>query len=256
MQSVKTNKLAIANAFSAAAKTYDQAAIIEKEIGERLLDRLADLPQNPRYILDLGCGTGYFTARLQELFPDAIIIGLDFAYGMVNFASHNTIGKYCCADAESLPFSNMQFDLIFTNCCLPSINNLPKLFVELQRVLAVNGLLFFSTFGPETLVALGLENTWLDMHFVGDILLSQNYKNPVVDMEYITIAYDALKDLCLDLQQSGTFKIDMAQIADLHVRCEAKYEVIYGVAIKDAKSKQSKDEFGNVYVSVDEIKYL
>ena len=61
-------KKVIANAFSAAAKLYDRAAAIEQEIGQRLLERLSLVNLTPKHILDLGCGTGYFTRKLQKLF--------------------------------------------------------------------------------------------------------------------------------------------------------------------------------------------
>ena len=133
------NKLEIAAAFSDAAPTYDQAAFIEQEIGQRLMQRLEYIKINPKYILDLGCGTGYFTRQLQNRYPGATIIGIDIAFGMLKFASASTTLHYCCADAECLPFANQQFDLIFSNCCLPSIKNFEVLFKEINRVLNIDG---------------------------------------------------------------------------------------------------------------------
>lgn len=59
------DKQAIAQAFSKAACTYDQHAAFQRDVGQRLMDKL---PQDLTglSVLDLGCGTGYFTAQLAQ----------------------------------------------------------------------------------------------------------------------------------------------------------------------------------------------
>jgi len=251
------NKLNIAAAFSAAANTYDQAAFIEQEIGQRLMQRLEYIKLNPKYILDLGCGTGYFTRQLQSRYPSATIIGLDIAFGMVKFASNSTQLQYCCADAEQLPFFDLQFDLIFSNCCLPSIDNFELLFSELNRVLNIDGLLLATTFGPDTLQELGIESNWQDMHKIGDILLRLQYKDPVVDTEFLTFTYKQLKTLLNDLNNTGGFDIDTSYEINLKLPCNVTFEVIYGQAIKQvAINKQYKDALGNVYIPLSNIQNM
>ncbi|KAF6813195.1 methyltransferase domain-containing protein [Colletotrichum sojae] len=39
----------------------------------------ASLPRNPKRILDIGCGTGIFTAQLARLFPSADVVGVDLS---------------------------------------------------------------------------------------------------------------------------------------------------------------------------------
>lgn len=253
------HKQKIAAAFSAAANTYDQAAYVEQEIGTRLLERLSCIKIQPLRILDLGCGTGYFTQRLHSLFPQATIIGIDLAFGMVNYASKNQPGpEYCCADAELLPFANKTFDLIFSNCCFMAANNLENLSCELQRILAKNGLLLFTTLGPDTLKEFSLTDNWLDMHHVGDIFVQANFANPVIDVETITFTYAALNDLLQDLQETGNYEIaDRSQIANLHQPCSATFEVIYGHAQGSSVNRsQYTDSHGQVYVPIDQITHL
>lgn len=251
------NKLEIAAAFSAAAKTYDQAAFIEQEIGQRLIQRLEYIKLNPKYILDLGCGTGYFTRQLQSRYPDATIIGLDIAFEMVNFASNNSNLPYCCADAEQLPFTDLQFDLIFSNCCIPSVDNLEVLFLEISRILNINGLLLFTTFGPDTLKELELETQWQDMHNIGDLLLQQQYKDPVLDTEKLTFLYKKLHTLLTDLHDTGNFKIDFSNAINLQQPCAITYEVIYCHAQKQAiAQKQYTDATGNTYIPITKLPLL
>jgi malonyl-CoA O-methyltransferase len=251
------NKLEIAAAFSAAAKTYDQAAFIEHEIGQRLMQRLEYIKINPKYILDLGCGTGYFTRQLQDRYPSATIIGLDIAFGMAKFASDNTQLQYCCGDAEQLPFLDMQFDLIFSNCCLPSIENFEILFAELKRVLNLDGMLLVTTFGPDTLQELRITSNWQDMHQIGDLLLQQQYKDPVVDTEKLTFTYKKLQTLLMDLQASGSFEIDFSNAENLEQPCAITYEIIYCHAQKQTTTKkQYTDTAGNTYIPVTKLPTL
>lgn len=257
--SIKTldlRKQAIAASFSKAANGYDNFAIVEQEIGKRLLQRLECIKLQPRYILDLGCGTGYFAKQLQVLFPQAIIIGIDIAFGMIKIASINTEQQYCCADAEHLPFVAQQFDLIFSNCCMPSMQNPTALIAEAQRVLTIDGLFLFTTWGPDTLYELGIELNNHEMHQVGDLLLQQQYKNPVVDTEQLIFSYNKLQILLEDLQQSGSFEIDFTQMENLQLPCKATFEVVYGHAWNQPNKKQVTDSLGNAYVPLSDLKIL
>lgn len=255
-------KQAIANSFSAAADKYDQAAFIEQEIGSRLLERLAMIKIHPKRILDLGCGTGYLTHKLHLLFPDADIIGVDIAFGMVKFATNNKLKttsiNYYCADAEQLPFRDQSFDLVFSNCCLASLPNFSVAIQELQRVVKINGLLLFSTFGPDTLAALMEDIRFLDMHHIGDILIAKQFKSSVVDMEYIKISYSSMRELLTDLQNTGAYQLgDLATISSIDEPYTAIFEVVYGHAIGDQlTAKQFTDDVGNVYISAENIKCL
>ncbi len=251
------DKFIIAASYSAAATTYDQAAFVEQEIGLRLMQRLEYIKIKPKYILDLGCGTGYFTRQLQSLYPGATIIGLDLAFGMVKFASNNNKLQYCCADAEQLPFFDLQFDLIFSNCCMPSIDNINILLSEVNRILAINGLLLFTTFGPNTLQEFTVANNWQDMHNIGDILLQKQYKDPVVDSENLLFTYKQLHILLNDLNNTGSFNIDTSSVTDLNLPCNATFEVIYGQALKQKiMKKQHKDQNGNVYIPLSNLQYI
>ena len=59
------NKQAVAAAFSRAAASYDTAAVLQREVGERLLGM--GLSHPGQQVLDAGCGTGYFSRRWREL---------------------------------------------------------------------------------------------------------------------------------------------------------------------------------------------
>jgi malonyl-CoA O-methyltransferase len=80
---------------------------------------------------------------------------------------------------------------------------------EFHRVLAVEGLLMFSTLGPDTLAELrsaagaARVHSFVDMHDLGDMLVAAGFAEPVMDMERITMVYTDGEALLSDLRASG-----------------------------------------------------
>src|SRR5437867_1444441 len=68
--------------FGRAAATYDAAAVLEREVARRMVQRLDYIKLAPQAILDAGCGTGEASAELAARYPAARIVGLDAALPM------------------------------------------------------------------------------------------------------------------------------------------------------------------------------
>ena len=209
----------VARSFSQAAKTYDAAAFFQRIAGERLFERLDYFKLEPKNIVDLGCGTGVFTRELSQRFPQAKTTGVDIAEGMIAWCTQQSQSEeYVCADAVSLPFEDNSVDLIFSNLSIQWVEDLEKLFVELNRVLKPEGLLLFTTLGPDTLKELKQSfsevdqyqhvNDFIDMHHVGDAMLQAKMLDPVVDAEPVVISYDKATELMRDLKDIGAHNID------------------------------------------------
>ncbi len=216
----------IKNSFNRAASTYDEAAFLQREIGDRLLQRLDYIKLSPQRLLDLGCGTGYVTSKLGTRYPQAEIVALDLAAEMVACTRRQLdtgpwlkrlFGKmparhYLCADAEHIPLAGTTTDLIFSNLALQWCNP-ENVFCEALRVLSPGGLLMFTTFGPDTLKELRAAfssidekphvNVFIDMHDLGDLLVHAGFADPVMDMEILTLTYSELKTLLQELKQIG-----------------------------------------------------
>jgi len=209
----------VARSFSQAAKTYDAAAFFQRIAGERLFERLDYFKLEPKHIVDLGCGTGVFTRELSARYSQAKVTGVDIAEGMIAWCKQQSQSEeYVCADAVSLPFEDNSVDLIFSNLSIQWVEDLEKLFVELNRVLKPEGLLLFTTLGPDTLKELKKSfaavdqhhhvNDFIDMHHVGDAMLQAKMLDPVVDAEPVMISYDKATELMRDLKDIGAHNID------------------------------------------------
>lgn len=250
-------------AFEAAAETYDAAAELQNEIGDRLIERMDFIRLQPRRILDLGAGTGRFSAALLQRYRGAEVVALDIAHPMLAKARGRggwlRRGPVCvCADGERLPFADDSFEFIFSNLMLQWCDDLEATFTELRRVLAPGGLLMFTTFGPDTLMELRASweavdgythvNRFVDLHDVGDSLVRTRWAEPVMDSERITVTYRELARLMRDLKDIGAHNVTHGRARGLTGRrrwaafaaayerfrtdgvLPASYEVVYGHA--------------------------
>lgn len=259
-------------AFERAAGSYDQAAVLQREISNRMLARLEYIKYQPGVILDAGSGTGYGTQQLVKRYPQSRLIAVDIAWSMLTHARPNTAwwqrllplqqqrSDYVCGDIEQLPFKNESVGMIWSNLALQWCNNLEHTFAEMHRILRADGLLMFSTFGPDTLKELrqsfaGIDgyrhvNRFVDMHDIGDLLLNNRFSTPVMDMEYITLTYDDVISVMRDLKAIGAHNViqgrrqglmgknQWRQVLDAYEtlrrngKLPATFEVVYGHAWK------------------------
>ena len=65
--------------FDRAAAGFHTASVLLKRVGKELVERLSLVDLSPRYILDLGCGTGWCTAFLSQQFGQSAVVGLDLS---------------------------------------------------------------------------------------------------------------------------------------------------------------------------------
>ncbi len=208
------HKKRIAQKFSRATQNYEHYAFLQKEIAQRLLDRILTIHQSPRRILDVGCGTGALLGSLKLSFPDSVCVGMDIAYRMCQKTQARSSAFFCiCGDGEALPFRSNLFDLVVSNCALQWTKH-QAVFESVFRILRPGGLFLFSTFGPDTLKELRRSwamvdgsqrvNRFEDMHTLGDALLKKGFSEPVVDREDITVTYQNPRNLLKDLKNLGS----------------------------------------------------
>lgn len=261
MNPLAVDKAAARRAFTRAAPDYDGAAVLQREIADRMLERLDYIRLDPRLVLDLGAGTGYAVDGLQRRYRKAQVLALDFAEGMLLQARQRGGWRrrpICvCGDAEHLPLASGSVDLVFSNATLQWCNDLTRTFAECLRVLRPGGLLLFSTFGPDTLMELRAAwaavdghahvSGFVDMHDVGDAMVRARFADPVMDVERLTVTYAEVADLMRDLKQLGasnaaiarprglTGRARLAAVAAAYEgyradgRIPATYEVVYGL---------------------------
>jgi len=262
------DKQRVRRAFDRAAAHYDDSAVLQQEICNRLLEKLDIIRLQPTTILDAGSGTGYAIPQLFRRYPACRLVALDIAENMLlqamRYSSVMRTVLPVCADIETLPFANESFDFVFSNLSLQWCNDLQAALAEVYRVLKPGGLFLFTTFGPDTLKELRScwaavddgehINRFIDMHDIGDMLMQLRYAEPVMEAEILTLTYATAAQVLRDLRDIGAnVKTDAAirqqrtglggkrlfhQLSEQYEsfrtggQLPASYEVIYGHAWK------------------------
>lgn len=250
--------------FGEAAATYDSAAVLSREVGARMAERLDLVKIAPARVADIGCATGDGIRALQKRYPKALPLAVDYALPMLQALRSRAprlqrltgrAPRLLNGDVRALPMAPGSLGLIWSNLMLHWLDDPLPAFRELHRVLEVGGLLCFAALGPDTLKELriavakvGAGDTakrFLDMHDLGDMLVAAGFGDPVMDMEMITLTYPSPRGLLADQRRLGVREgllgrqgwrawrpVFAAWPRDDEGRIHASFEIVYGHAWK------------------------
>lgn len=259
----------VRRSFDASAATFDAFAAVHAEIRTRLLERLDVVRLDPKVVIDLGAGTGHASRALRDRYSAARIVAMDLSPRMLALAKRRQrlFRRFdrVAAAAEQLPLRAASVDLVFSNLMLQWCSHPDSVFGEIRRVLRSDGLVTFTTLGPDTLRE--LRQAWaalddrthvhrfIDMHDLGDALLRAGFAEPVMDTQRLTITYSSPQALLKELAGSGSTNVAHGRRHGLTSRatgarfleaCEAlrrdgalplTLEVVYGHAWADRKGR-------------------
>lgn len=270
--------------FNKVAPMYDQFAVLQSEIADRLLDRLEIVKLEPQVIIDAGARTGYTSRLLRKRYPQAQIFSVDWAEKLLNTAHQaSSLIPSICAIPESLPFPSHSVDLIFANLTWHWLNDPIQVLLEWRRLLKLDGLLVFSTLGPDTFHELRASfaavdeaphvHLFLDMHDIGDTLLAAQFSGPVMQAEHFCLSYSSAQSLWKDLRETGVTNVladrrrtltgknrwqRMLKEYEKWVTAEnawpATIEVIYGLGWVEDSLLAHGHENGEVTIPIDQIR--
>lgn len=271
----------VRRAFGRAASSYDAHAVLQAEVQRRLQERLDDLALAPKTVLDVGSGTGRGTAALRKRYPQAQAIALDLALPMLHTAArHRTWLRpfsRVCGDAEALPLADASVDLLHSSLCLQWCGRPDRVLEEFRRVLRPQGVLLFSTFGPQTLHELREAfaevdatphvSRFLDIHQLGDALLAAGFRDPVLERDTFVLTYADVLALMRELRAIGATNADHERTRgftgkrhlqrviaayEQHRRdgqVPASYEVVYAMARSPDASQPRRSADGTAIAS-------
>jgi len=181
-----------------------------------LLERMEDLVETPRRILDLGSGAGQMTEALRRRFPDAVLVQLDRSalrpcwppagaapFGLSWIHSGLWRGKRAAsttdvmrvqADVMAPPFSDASFDLVVADLLWPHLLQPEVALGAVRPLLRAEGTFFMSTLGAGSLRSLAAAfqlggwpgpaiASFADVMTLGDALLAAGFREAVLDVE-------------------------------------------------------------------------
>ncbi len=203
--------------FDRIAAAFDDADFIHRVTFDELLQRLSPVVIEPSHVLDLGCASDTGSKQLARRFRRSRVIGLDASFAMMQRArTRRSLLRRPAAlqgDASRIPLMTGSIDLVFANMLLPWIDDYPACFAEISRVLRRDGVFAFATFGPDSLSEIrevwhAIDEDWHvnaypDMHDIGDALVRAGLRDPVLDVDYLTVTYRDTAALYQDLTRAG-----------------------------------------------------
>ena len=110
----------------------------------------------PRRVLEVGCGTGAFAARIATSLPDAELMAVDQSSRFVELTTRRGVEAQV-ADVEELPYDDASFDAVAALWMLYHVGDLHRGLAEIRRVLRPGGRLVAVTNGDEHMADLRRE---------------------------------------------------------------------------------------------------
>lgn len=215
----------VRRAFSRAARDYDKASALQRQVEAELVESLEFWPaqyreRTPDRVLDLGSGPGRGAMAMRKRWPKAQVIAMDLALPMLREGRRqetwNPLRRgidRVCADARALPLAPGSIDVLFSSLCLQWVEDLPSVLAGFRHVLRPGGMMLVSTFGADTLHELRWAFSQADdaphvSRFVqiaelGDALVHAGFRDPVVDRELTETRYPDLPALMRELRTLG-----------------------------------------------------
>ena len=211
------NRQHVRRRFERAAATFDESDFVHTVTRDGLLARLEPLLVEARTVIDLGAATGAANRALEKRFKGAHVVSIDIAHSMLKKAREKkswfSRTSFTQASAEALPFPDESVDVIFSNLLLPWVHDPSPIFSELARVLRKGGVFTFATLGPDSLQEISRAwgsidrnahvNRFLDMHDLGDRLVDAGLRDPVLDVDRLSVSYENSARLFADLTAVG-----------------------------------------------------
>ncbi len=264
------------------AAHYAQHAAIQREVAKRVLTRLDYIKYKPKYILDLSLHPNDSEVMIRKHFPKACYIAATNHIQSLMLRKRKIFDKPKSIQVvfEQLPIKSNSIDFIFINLSLTWTDHWPQLLCECQRMLMPKGMLLFTSFGPDSLCELrqaflNLDqkphvHQFVDMHDIGDALIQAGFKDPVMDMEHMTLHYQTLHQLTDDLRLTAAQNahvnrsrglmtprqwacVTSAYSKQQHVY-PATFELIFGHAWAGDTTPQRQNELGEISVSLDALR--
>jgi malonyl-ACP O-methyltransferase BioC len=148
----------IKQAFNKSFMTYDLYSDIQQFIGKKLLLSMTSYPVKIINIIDLGCGTGFLTKQLAELYSYKNFYAIDIAEQLLKKARERLSSFAICIDEnnfQNFHYENILFDLVFSNMALHWSLNFQNTLFNIHHNMALGGLLICS---------LPLDNTFHELN--------------------------------------------------------------------------------------------
>ena len=202
------NKDLVKFIFQKIINTYDNCAVIQKEMAHLLIEKiLANCGNSFDKVFEFGAGTGFLSKNMlnrisfKEYCANDIIEESEFCIkNIINDA------KFMAGDIEKINLEE-KFDLIVSNAVMQWITDIDELLLKIHRNLTDKGFFAFTTFGEQNFKEIK-ETTGVSLNYLKTETLKQKcaHKFEITEFEenIQTLCFDSPLDVLKHIKYSGT----------------------------------------------------
>ena len=191
------DKSLVKKRFSKSLKTYDDNAIVQKQMAEKLIDFLPK--KEFKSVLEIGCATGLLTKQINSKISFSEFSANDIVVEAENYVKNIIPNfEFINGDIEEIKLDK-KYDLIISNACLQWCTNIEETILKLKNSLNEDGVLAVSVFGKDNLKEL---NEILNIP-VKTVDTTKLPKNTLVVEETVNMFFDSPIDVLRHIKLTG-----------------------------------------------------
>lgn len=201
------------------------------------------LKENPKRLLEVGCGEGANLVNLRKLGLRGNLTGVDYSQAKIDFAKqHAPFARFFAANAYSLPFEDCQFDLVLAKNLFHHLTCKTRVLREMTRVCASGGKVVIVEPNGKNLVVIGFahlfEHERAVIHSSRENLLDLVFQEKLLETEEILMKEPTLFYRLLCHYRYGLSSL--ACLSRLWLACDRLWSVLvpqryYGFIMIKAK---------------------
>ena len=207
----------VASCFKASAETYEESAIVQKEISRQLIAILQRFTHATDYlrVLEIGCCTGNLTEMLSESAPIEHFYLNDLVPDFCSFTEEriaDQVGRvYVLSGDIEKALLPKNLDLVISSSTFQWMVNLPGLIGNIAASLKDSGHLAFSIFSPGTMGEISaLTGRGLRYHSNEELaaMLASHYQVISIHSEIKRLFFPTVRAVLRHIRQTGVGGLD------------------------------------------------
>lgn len=227
---------------------YDENAVVQIDLAERLINSLITINTNFDSILELGAGTGILTKAIKNNLKFKQYTGNDLVEKSKNYIS-KIIPNAEFIQGNAIKIKPVQkADLVISNAMFQWFSNIEDITDYVKKFLNKDGILAFTTFGKDNFKEIkDLSGLSLNYMTTGEIKekLSKNYEVLHIEDYTYTLDFQTPLELLLHMKNTGVNSLsakpwtikEIKNFCELYLAKYNKVKLTYNPIIVIAKIK-------------------